>query len=111
MRNIYTCVDIGSDSIRYATMEYYNGKFNVLASTIVPSMGVRKGKIYDANLVCNALKKGFKNIENTLGTKIEQAIAIIPSDNMEFDIVSSEIENDSENKRISGNLIFKRPCR
>lgn len=106
MRNIYTCVDIGTDSIKILTAEYYNDKYNVLASTCVASSGVKKGKIYDANLICSALKKGFKNIESQLGTKVSQVIAVVPSDNMEIVIADSSIENSSEDQVITGDIIF-----
>lgn len=106
MRNIYTCVDIGTDSIKIVTAEYYNDKYNVLASACVASNGVKKGKIYDANLICNALRKGFKNIESKLGTKVSQVIAVVPSDNMEIVIADSSIENSSEDQVITGDMIF-----
>ncbi len=106
MRNIYTCVDIGTDTIRFVTAEYYNGKYNILASTSVLSKGVKKGKICDATLICNALKKGFKQMENKLGTKILDVIAIVPSDNMAITIASASVENLSEDKKITGDLVF-----
>ena len=61
MRNIYSGIDIGSDTIKIVTGEYVNGNFNVLASASVPSNGVRRGIIIDSNLAIESLKNGIRN--------------------------------------------------
>ena len=107
MRKIFTSIDIGSDSIRIVCLEYYHEKYNVLASVIVESAGVKMGLIVDANLVINAIKKGIKKIESRLGTKIDKAIAVIPSNNIELIISTGKIKIDRVDKTINGDDVYR----
>ena len=106
MRKIYTCIDIGTDTIKAVTMEEYNEKFNVLATAISPSKGVRKGLIVDANAITSAIKKVIKELESKLGAKIEQVLAIVPSNNREITIATGDINIHSEDHIIDGDAIF-----
>lgn len=106
MRKIFTCIDIGTDTIKAITMEEYNEKFNVLATAISPSKGVRKGLIVDANLITSAIKKVIKELESKLGTKIEQILAIVPSNNRDISIVTGEVNVHTEDHIINGDTIF-----
>ena len=106
MRDIYTSIDIGTDSIKVITAEYYDDKYNILAFSCVSSAGVKKGLIVDANLVTTAIKKAIKQVQNKLGTKIEKVLAVVPSNNIKIDIVNSKMKNSNENKIIDGDLIF-----
>ena len=84
MRKIFTSIDIGTNEIKVVTVEEFNDRFNVLASSSVKSTGVKQGLIVDANLGSSSIKKAIKDNESKLGVKIEEAIAIIPSNNMEI---------------------------
>ena len=55
MRNIYTGIDLGSDNIKIVVSEFINGKFYVLASTSVKSVGIRRGVLVDHNMVMDFL--------------------------------------------------------
>ena len=55
MRKIFTCIDIGTDTIKAITVEEYNEKFNVLATASSISYGVKKGLITDAALVTSSI--------------------------------------------------------
>ena len=92
MRKIYTSIDIGTDSVKVITLEYFNGKYNILASSSVKSEGVRQGLIVNASLVSNSIKKAIKVVESKLGTKINKVLAVVPSHNVEFDIVTGSYE-------------------
>lgn len=105
MRKIFNSIDIGSYEIKITTVEYYNNKYNILASVSVPSLGVKEGLILEPNQVAQQLKKAIKQIENKLGTKINKTIAIIPSNNLSLTIASSKINLPSE-KLIDGEIIF-----
>ena len=76
--------DIGTDTIKAVTVEEYNEKFNVLATASSISRGVKKGLIVDASLVTSAIKKVVKELESKLGTKVEQVLAVVPSNNREI---------------------------
>lgn len=106
MRKIYTCIDIGTDKIKAVTIEEYNDKFNVLATASSPSQGVKKGLIVDAGLITNAIKKTIKELESKLSTKIEQVIAIVPSNNRDITITTADIDVDTSDHLISGDIIF-----
>ena len=106
MRNIYTCIDIGTDKIKAVTVEEYNDKFNVLATASSVSKGVKKGLIVDASLVTNAIKKVIKELESKLGTKITQVIAVVPSNNRNISIGSAEVSIHTENMLVDGDSIF-----
>lgn len=106
MRKIFTSIDIGTDSIKIICLEYFNKKYNCLASIKVLSNGVKQGLIINAEKVSNAIKKGIKEAESKLGTKITKVLAIVPSNNVNFDIVSSSNEVDSENNIVDGDIIF-----
>lgn len=98
MRDIYTGIDIGSDSIKIVISEFLDNRFNILASTNVRSAGVKKGLIIDKDLVINSLKLAVKEVEPSLGVKIDKAIITVPSNNRRFSVVSgtTKIKNPEE---------------
>lgn len=106
MRKIYTSIDIGTDEIKAITIEEYNDKFNVLATAYVKTKGVKKGLIVDATLISNSLKKVIKQLESKLGTKVEQVLAIVPSNNLDINIGMGEASITTENNLIDGESIF-----
>ncbi len=107
MRNIYSSIDIGTYEIKIVVLEYYNNKYNVLASASVPSFGVKQGLIVDLALVSNSIKKCVKQVESKLGTKLEKLIAVVPSNNLDITIASSDINVDTLDNIIDGDTVFK----
>lgn len=103
MRKVYTGIDIGSDSIKIVVSEFFNNKFHVLASTTVPTVGVKRGLIIDSEKVAECIKNGTKEIESTIGLKIESAIVTVPSNDRKLSVVSGEIDIDGE---VTGNDII-----
>ena len=106
MRKIFTSIDIGTDEIKAITVEEYNDKLNVLATACVPSNGVKKGLIVDASLITSAIKKVIKQLESKLGTKIEQVLAIVPSNNIDINITMGEVNVKTSDHIIDGETIF-----
>ena len=106
MRNIFTSIDIGTDNIKIIVSEKYNGMYNVLASTITPSKGLKKGLIVDAREVATTLKKAIKEVEVKLGMKITKALAIVPANNVEIVSTSANLIIKEEENVINGNQIF-----
>ena len=96
MRHIYSCIDIGSDSIKIVVCELYHERYNLLATATIKSKGIKKGLITDVNEAKNCVKKGFEQIESMLGFKIKKVIAIIPSYFAEFTMIKGEIDIKSE---------------
>lgn len=96
MRNIYTGIDIGSDSIKIVVAELVGEKFYVLASTSVKTVGVRRGIVVDHNMVVSSLKLAIEEIENTLGLKITKAVITVPSNDRNLSVVDGKIEISKE---------------
>lgn len=106
MRKIYTSIDIGTDEIKAVTVESYNDKLNILATACTKTRGVKKGLIVDASLISAAIKKVIKSLESKLGTKIEQVLAVVPSNNIDINITIGEVDVTTENHLINGETIF-----
>lgn len=102
MRDIYTGIDIGSDSIKIVISEFLDNRFNVLASTNVRSAGIRKGLIVDKDLIINSLKLAIKEIEPSLGAKIDKAIVTVPANNRRFSVVSGTAKISGEDLVVTG---------
>ena len=107
MRNIYTGIDIGSNSIKIVVAEVDDENFNVLASTSKKSKGIRKGLVVDETEVIDCLKEAVKSIEDQLGVKIDKAIVTVPSNGRKLKIVSGNIKLNSDNGKVTGRDINK----
>ena len=87
MGDIYTGIDLGTDSIKVVVTEKVNDKFQVLASVSSPSNGIKNGYIEDTKLAINSVKQAMKKINDQLGIKITKVVACIPPTNARMDIV------------------------
>jgi len=105
MRNIYTGIDIGSDSIKIVVSEFALGKYNVLASTSVRTSGIKKGMIIDPEVVANSLKLGVKELEPSLGVKIDKAVITVPSNNRSFKVVTGTTDISECIDGVGGNEV------
>ncbi len=90
MRNIYTSVDLGSDSIKIVVAEYTNNDFHVLAQTSVSPVGIRKGLVVNHVMAVNSLDMALKEIEKILGFRINKAIITVPSNDSLIKVVEGE---------------------
>ncbi|MEG2351285.1 MAG: hypothetical protein RSA10_01020 [Bacilli bacterium] len=91
MKKIYTSIDIGSDTIRVLTGEYYQDKLRVLAVSSVKSRGVKNGLIVDPELVTERLKLALDDIQKRIGVPIEKAMIILPAIDAEYSLVHGNI--------------------
>ncbi|MCI8460828.1 MAG: cell division protein FtsA, partial [Bacilli bacterium] len=87
MSDIYTGIDLGTDSIKIVVTEKVNDKFYVLASVSSPSMGIKNGFIVDTKLAIGSVKNALRQVNEMLGIKITKVIAGIPAANCRMDIV------------------------
>ena len=92
MRNIYTGIDLGSDSIKIVVAELVNDKFQVLASTAVKSLGIKKGLIVDHEMALRSLNQAIYEIEKVLGIRINKALVTVPSNSRNIKVVSGTID-------------------
>lgn len=107
MRHIYTCVDIGSDTIKVVVCELYHGRYNLLATSCVQSNGIKKGLITDVELAKNSIKNAFSKAESMLGFKINKTIAIVPSYYSDFKMIKGTININSTDFKITGNDVIE----
>ncbi len=107
MRDIYTGIDIGSDSIKVLVGEFIKDKFHVFAATNVRTTGIKKGVIVDKELVINALKLAIKEVESMLGSKIKKAVVTVASNDRNFSVVSGTTKITSPDNIVTGEDIEK----
>lgn len=96
MRNIYTGIDLGSDSIKIVVAELVKDKFQVLASASVKSVGIKKGLVVDDEMATRSLNLAIEEIRKVLGVRIDRAIVTIPSNNRNIKVVSGSIDTNGE---------------
>ena len=87
MSEIYTGIDLGTNSIKIVVTEKVNDKYYVLASISSPSVGIKNGFITDTKLAVNSIKNALKQVNAMLGIKITKVIACVPSTGCNMDIV------------------------
>jgi len=104
LRHIYTCVDIGSDTIKVVVCELYHGRYNLLATSCVQSNGIKKGLITDVEEAKICIKNAFSKAESMLGFKLNKTIAIVPSYYSDFKMIKGNI--DITNPQITGNDVI-----
>lgn len=91
MKQIFTSVDIGSDTTKIITAELVGDNVNVLAAHSIKSKGIRKGLIVDSNLTVNAIKDAMKRINSDLGFEVKKVIANVPEYNVKFMYVTDKV--------------------
>ena len=91
MSDIYTGIDIGTDSIKIIVLEKINDDYHVLASCCSKSAGIENGFITDTKVAVNSVKAAVKKINEMLGIKISKAIVCIPPTNCKMNIVNGKV--------------------
>ncbi len=79
MRNIYTGIDIGSDSIKIVIAEKTEDRYLVLATVNSKVEGIRRGLITDLDKVEDSMKIALSEAERKIGFKLTKALVSIPS--------------------------------
>ena len=87
MGNIYTGIDLGSNSIKIVVAEKNKSKYNVLACTSTPSRGIKNGQVVDVKLAASSISHCLNKIEEMLGFKIYKVICLVPPTNCKMDIL------------------------
>lgn len=88
MGDVYTAIDMGTDSIKIVAMEKKDKEFLTLASVSVKSNGIRQGFIVDTKSAVCSVKEAVKRINEELGIKISKVIACVPPINCNMKIFS-----------------------
>ena len=106
MKNIFTSVDIGSDSIKVVTCELHNNKLNLLAASSTKSKGIKMGMIVNPNEACLAIKKCLNDIESMLGITINKVIASVPSNMADFTFIRGSVDVNTESGLVESKNII-----
>lgn len=107
MKKIYTCIDIGTDTIRILVSEYYGKKFRTLAVSSVRSKGIKRGVIVDETLVLERLKLALDDISSRINIPIKKAIITIPAYNAECTLVHGNVPIVNEEKMVTEKDILR----
>lgn len=106
MKNIYTSIDIGSDTIKVVVLELFKNKLNLLAASSYKSKGIKKGLITDITEAANSLSNAISEVEMMLGVKINKIVASVPSYFAEFNLSKAEIQIESEEQIVTSTDII-----
>ena len=87
MSDIYTGIDLGTDSIKVIVCEKVNQKYHVLACTSSPSSGIKNGFISDMKSAVSSVKNAIREVSEGLGMKITKVVACVPPENCTMDMI------------------------
>lgn len=79
MRRIIASLDIGTSSIKLVVGEFIKNSLNILCVSEIPSKGVKKGLIVNAEELITPLKEVFHETEEILGIPVKEVVLSIPS--------------------------------
>lgn len=101
MKKIYTCIDIGSDTIRVLVSEYFQGKFRTLAVSSVRTKGVKNSKIVDEEALLERLKLALNDITTRINIPIKKAILTLPALEAEYTLVHGNVPIVNDEKMVT----------
>lgn len=101
MKRIYTCIDIGSDTVRVLVSEYFQGKFRTLAVSSVRTKGVKNGKIVDEEVLLERLKLALNDITSRINIPIKKAILTLPAIEAEYSLVHGNVPIVNDEKMVT----------
>ena len=93
---IYSCIDIGSDTIKIVVGRITDKSLNILASSATRSVGIKKGLIVDKDLATKSIVLALDEIEKQLGFRIDKAVINVPLYDVKVDIYNGLCYPDGE---------------
>lgn len=95
MSNIYTGIELGTNSIKIVVLEKSDDQYHVLASVCSASSGIKNGQVIDMKQAIVSIKEALKQVDEMLGVKITKVVACVPPTDCRMDIVvgSSNVED------------------
>lgn len=92
MSEIYTGIELGTDSVKLVVTEKVNNKFNVLASTTNLSNGIKNGQVVDLKAAVTSIKGAVSQVEEMLGINIKKVVAAVSPTDCKMDIVVGTVD-------------------
>ncbi len=100
---IYSCIDIGSDTIKIVVGRINDESLNILASVHTRSVGIKNGLIVDKELVEKSILLALDEVFKQTGFKIDKAIITVPFYDVDVNVYHGESYSDGE---ISGDDVI-----
>lgn len=103
---LITSLDIGNEEIKVIVASAFDNKCNVLASTSIRSLGIKKNTIYNEKKLRESVKLAILKTEEKIGMKIKEVILLIPSNTAKMTIetglvdIKDNIVRGSDIKRV-----------
>ena len=107
MRKIMASIDIGTDSIKLVVGEMFRNKLNILASLYEPVRGMEDGLIINENEFKECLKTAISKADDIIGIPIKQVIITVPPRDLEFSVITGEIEVTNDKHVVTGSDISR----
>ena len=98
MSNIYTGIELGTNTIKIITLEKHKNRYSVLVCCSRPSSGIKDGFVVDMKKAANAVKEAFRFASEMLGTNITKVICVIPPKGCHFNSSSGRISVSNPEK-------------
>lgn len=92
MSQVYTGIELGTDSIKVVVLEKLHNKFHVLASVHSPSDGISKRQVVDIKKCVSSVRVALKRVNDMLGIKIIKVIAVVPPTGCMLDIAVGSVD-------------------
>lgn len=107
MKNIYTSIEIGNDTIRILVSENYGGKLRTLAVSSVRSKGIKNGVITDEALLTERIKLAIEDIKARISVRIRKVILILPAIDAEYNLVHGNVPIVNPEKMVTQKDIIR----
>ncbi len=92
MGNIYTGIELGTDSVKVVVCEKVQDKFEVLASISQESNGIKNGEIIDTKLAVRSVSAAISQVNDMLDFNITKAIVCISPKDCRMSIYTGEVD-------------------
>jgi len=93
---IYSCIDIGSDTIKIVVGKIIDGIVHILGAVNTRSVGVKKGLIINKDLVIQSINLALDELESQIGFRIDKVIVAVPLYDVDVNVYNGKSYLDGE---------------